>query len=741
MLGKVAFLSSVIAGVSFAGISGYVQLPNAEPVSGAVVTQYSTGKTATTDATGYFLIEESTGFLSEMDASLPVFPQNARVSLFSLQGRMIAEKTLLLESEEMDLSEEFSKLPSGMYVARIQRGTSTETFKLSKSARSGKVLLEKMQGKRVLQKSLAGDSLGISFDGKSLVPQIALADDDADLGVIQISRKTVGGSLPSQESAVSVSLVGSGGESLSLYANIDNGNLSYAAVSDWMLYDANRTWTVSAVGSSGEGRTYASDAVQSVTLNLAAAKSSSSVAESSSSMADTTRVSLNFAVSQVENSDYATESVYLSGVENALGISASDIANKLNSSVFYYAVEPDGSLNANITATGDAGNWYNASGSVTEYSASPAVFSEVELSTLTASVGHYPGLSAGNVYTMRQALIYVKSSSQVIQVTWTIQLSIVASGNSSSSSKQSSSSTQSSSSAGRSSSSSSSPVLSSSSVQSSSSQITLSDLQSSNPDLYKFVNWEWTYRLAANSTVYADDYRIESNTNLTPYQIVRNGGSLTFCVQWQTTKSLSATRRDRMVKMLNRMIDNWTKYLKNYEDWPYDSIPVYVHWGVLDGNVVTDAANVEVITAGKTSTDQNSEWTTSLLVPDCDGSYDEFFAVVEGYTSYSTDMWGFADYGAGFWVSDEHVIASLDAGEYVVPHIVAHESGHNFGLPDFYNSCDYPDANFSPLTSSSYSGTYLPSMIMNSGSSSVVTEADYWLLRKIWTEIKSKMEY
>lgn len=739
MLGKVVFFSFAIAGFSFAGISGYVQLPNAEPVSGAVVTQYSTGKTATTDASGYFLIEESTGFSIGAEASLSVFPQNAKVSLFSLQGRMIAEKTILLESEEMDLSRTFPKLPSGIYVAQIQRGTSTETFKLSKSARGGKVHLEKAVGKKALQKSLAGDSLGISFDGKTLVPQMVLADDDADLGVIRISRKTVSGSVPAQESAVSVSLVGSGGESFVLNANVDNENFSYAAVSDWMLYDANRTWTVSAVGSSGEGATNVSDAVQNVTLNLVATKSSSSVAESSSSSADTTRVSLDYAVSQWENSVYATESVYLSGVENALGISASEIANELNSSVFYYAVESDGSLNANITATGNAGNWYDANGDVTEYSASPAVFSEVDLSTLTANVGHYPGLAAGNVYTMRQSLIYVKSGAQVIQVTWTIRLSVVASVSSSSSFGQSSSSSavvQSSSSVN-----SSSSVSSSSSAQSSSSQITLSDLQSSNSDLYKFVNWEWTYRLAANSTVYADDYRIESNTNLTPYQIVKNSGKLTFCVQWQTTKSLSSTRRDRMVKMLNQMINNWTKYLKNYDGWPYDSIPVSVHWGVLDENVVTDAASGEVITAGKTSVDQNSEWTTSVLVPDCDGSYDEFFAVVEGYTSYSTNMWGFADYGAGFWVSDEHVIASLDAGEYVVPHIVAHESGHNFGLPDFYNSCDFPDANFSPLTSSSYSGTYQPAMIMNSGSSSVVTDADYWLLRKIWTEIKSNMGY
>ncbi|MBF6235426.1 hypothetical protein IU473_29850 [Nocardia farcinica] len=60
--------------------------------------------------------------------------------------------------------------------------------------------------------------------------------------------------------------------------------------------------------------------------------------------------------------------------------------------------------------------------------------------------------------------------------------------------------------------------------------------------------------------------------------------------------------------------------------------------------------------------------------------------------------------------------------------IVAHEIGHGFGLPDFYEAPDKPNAQW-------------PNCIMMAGSSPTVTDSDDWMLRRVLEHLKSRYKF
>ena len=285
----------------------------------------------------------------------------------------------------------------------------------------------------------------------------------------------------------------------------------------------------------------------------------------------------------------------------------------------------------------------------------------------------------------------------------------------------------------------------------------MASLQTSNPEIYKFVNWQWDYRLSSKGIVTGsdgtyDDYRTENSPGLTFEHIIKGKGTLKYCVIWEKKSALSKTKRDQIRQMLIDITHAWTKYLTGFEGWPYDNVNVIATgWAVYDASYIQNRQSDEVVYTSIKNDDMVGAYYTlnfgGNTQPYCaDGTYDEVFQVVDGYTEYSTNMWGFA--GGGLWVAAEHVENSLGNG---IPHIVAHESGHNFGLPDYYETWDFPDANYSSPKAGNaadggitakvgYAGVSKP-MVMNSGSSSTVTEYDYWLLRKFWYETKHKFGY
>lgn len=73
-------------------------------------------------------------------------------------------------------------------------------------------------------------------------------------------------------------------------------------------------------------------------------------------------------------------------------------------------------------------------------------------------------------------------------------------------------------------------------------------------------------------------------------------------------------------------------------------------------------------------------------------------------------------------MSEDYILATMDNDEV---HILEHEMGHGFGLPDFYEDNDRPPGGFPCHT------------IMWAGDSASITDWDIWMLRYTWSQLKS----
>lgn len=110
-------------------------------------------------------------------------------------------------------------------------------------------------------------------------------------------------------------------------------------------------------------------------------------------------------------SDYTSTTIALnvSKISHAFAMAPNDIASNLGTSVIYYGVNPDGTLNPNSTANAP-GHWYGNTGETVGWGANAYIFSELNINNMEASIGQYPNRSAaGDQYTIRQALIYTES--------------------------------------------------------------------------------------------------------------------------------------------------------------------------------------------------------------------------------------------------------------------------------------------------------------------------------------------
>lgn len=348
------------------------------------------------------------------------------------------------------------------------------------------------------------------------------------------------------------------------------------------------------------------------------------------------------------------------------------------------------------------------------------------------------------------------SSSNIYDGTVSVNIPVTLAALSSSSAK-SSSSVKSSSSAAKSSSSvavsSSSAKSSSSSVKSSSSQMTIDAMPS---DVAKFVNWVWDNRQASGKQDQIEDFK-----NLIFYPIIANKGYLNYCIRWQSATKLTQTYRDKMKAMLARQINAWTDYLKGFENWPYDTVYVnIVGWAVDSANVIENVRSGETVYTQYTETDGNSSFSQYLL-PRCPDACarplmyaNPDYSSCPNYSStndthFDMSLWGTTGFGyagaGGDWgqrTSDDNIIGSLDLD---FPHIVGHETGHGFGLPDYYETYQIPDDNYSAITGTytNYVGDWniVPKMVMWAGSSTEITATDAWSLRKTWHEIKGNFGY
>jgi len=137
---------------------------------------------------------------------------------------------------------------------------------------------------------------------------------------------------------------------------------------------------------------------------------------------------LIYNVSMLPNSNYTATVVTLDAnrITTAFGLTAAQIAAALGTTITYYAIEPNGTLNATSTAN-PPGHWFTNTGATIVYGAGAYVFSELTLASLVANIGQYPDVcTAGDKYTIKQVLLYNKSATVAAQVTLIFNITIVA---------------------------------------------------------------------------------------------------------------------------------------------------------------------------------------------------------------------------------------------------------------------------------------------------------------------------
>ncbi|AGB28366.1 hypothetical protein Prede_1029 [Prevotella dentalis DSM 3688] len=102
--------------------------------------------------------------------------------------------------------------------------------------------------------------------------------------------------------------------------------------------------------------------------------------------------------------------VDIAAVAKSFGISVSEVKSLFGTKITYAAIEPNGTVNTESTASAP-GHWFTENGTVTTWENTgdiPVIFSEFSRKHFTFNIGQYPGTwHQGDNYTIRQALTYL----------------------------------------------------------------------------------------------------------------------------------------------------------------------------------------------------------------------------------------------------------------------------------------------------------------------------------------------
>ncbi|MGW5259849.1 hypothetical protein ACWEQG_02680 [Microbispora sp. NPDC004025] len=210
-------------------------------------------------------------------------------------------------------------------------------------------------------------------------------------------------------------------------------------------------------------------------------------------------------------------------------------------------------------------------------------------------------------------------------------------------------------------------------------------------------------------------------------QIIANGGSVNYCVRWDSTAPVSAELRDRIHAALARSFKKWMDVMAGHNGWPYAEVPVkVVGWAVRDRALLQWSDDSVDVYVGDMREDapQCAEpcarlFNQSGAYPDCPGGashhYDMSLWLTEGMQGGMGGDWGQR-------VGSEYLVGNLDSDDI---HILLHEIGHSFGLNDFYDWTPSGQCCF----------------LMKAGSATSITEFDAWMLRDVWRHLKSRYGY
>ncbi len=211
-------------------------------------------------------------------------------------------------------------------------------------------------------------------------------------------------------------------------------------------------------------------------------------------------------------------------------------------------------------------------------------------------------------------------------------------------------------------------------------------------------------------------------------QVQNTGGTLNYCVRWDSQMSVSPQLRAQIEAALSSQINQWFDQLSGYDCWPYDKISVKVTgWATYNRSLLQWNDDSTPIYVGDIY--ENA--------PECAQACGRFFHQQAGYSypdcpggaanHYDMSLWltdGFGGGVGGDWgqrVGTTYFIDNVGSDSI---HIFLHEFGHGLGFPDYYNWDQWVP------------GVPVPPTIMNAGASMVITDWDMWMARHTWSQLK-----
>ncbi|SDL16414.1 Cellulose binding domain-containing protein [Glycomyces sambucus] len=210
-------------------------------------------------------------------------------------------------------------------------------------------------------------------------------------------------------------------------------------------------------------------------------------------------------------------------------------------------------------------------------------------------------------------------------------------------------------------------------------------------------------------------------------QVMATGGTISYCVRWDSQNTVTAQTRDRIAAKLQDQYDRWFDQMAGWNEWPFDRIEVnVVGWAAYDRDLLQWSDDSVDVYIGDIRED----------APQCAEECGRFFHQDGNYSQcpggaarhYDQSLWltqGMGGGAGGDWgqrMGQEYFVNALDSAQI---HIYLHELGHTFGLDDFYD----------------WTPTGQCCFIMKAGSSSTITAFDQWMLRDWWRHLKSRYGY
>lgn len=281
----------------------------------------------------------------------------------------------------------------------------------------------------------------------------------------------------------------------------------------------------------------------------------------------------------------------------------------------------------------------------------------------------------------------------------------------------------------------------SSEVIASANTLTINDF----PEEYKYAaDWIWTNRIEKEQST--------ARRNTVFDQIVAGEGTLNYVVRWQSYKQVTYEQRKQFEQLLSDCVNDWTKWLVGYENWPYDHVEVkIVGWAVIDKSCLLDLHDDEIVYTDTEYYDSQYDTSNGVeTIPDklplaptelsrfdhfTDTSYQYPGGLDKRFDMYMWATQGFPSIGGcgGDWgqrLSDDAYLNMINSG--AGQHVLSHEIGHGFGMTDFYGgegeSDGFPPGGFPGGENS----------LMMAGSAAKITDFDGWMLRYMWSKIKDE---